>query len=202
MEDFNRQHCPFVQFTHELLEKTELNRAIYQLQHHSGFNMNMVFYLLWLARARYGRLTKRQLKSLEAQITVWHQRVITELKYTHELLVDHTDPTAVQIRQALQTEIMRAHSIEQQLLFDSNSKTQVLRRTSNQQLADACGSLVHYCELKNDLLIPDDQVAFALLFSVVFDDVERADIEKQVALLSDQFQLQSNTGLSQQTLWE
>ena len=201
MTDVSR-HCPFVQFTTELLSKTALNRSIYQLQHHSGFNMNMVFYLLWLAKTRLGRLTKRQLKALEAEITVWHQRVIAELKYTHALVADNPDPVAIQIKHALQAEIMRAHWIEQQLLFESKMKTQSLRRTPHQQLADACASLTHYCELKNDLLIPDDQAAFVILFSSVFEDVASLDIEKQVALLSDQFRLLSGGGSAQQMLWD
>ena len=200
MEDFN-QHCPLVQFTCELLDNTNLNRAIYQLQHHSGFNMNMIFYLLWLAKSRYGRLTKRQLKTLEGHILVWHQRVVAELKYTHALVANHPDPVAVQIKQALQTEIMRAHHIEQRLLFDSNIKTHALRRSPHQQLADACASLVSYCELKNDLLIPEDQAAFVLLFAFVFNEVERADIEKQVSQLAEQFRVFSNQ-LIQQALWD
>ncbi|MDP1574824.1 MAG: DUF2390 domain-containing protein [Coxiellaceae bacterium] len=200
MEDFN-QHCPLVQFTCELLGKTDLNRAIYQLQHHSGFNMNMIFYLLWLAKSCFGRLTKRQLKALEGHILVWHQRVVAELKYTYALVANHPDPIAVQIKQALQTEIMRAHHIEQRLLFDSNIKTQSLRRTAHQQLADACASLVSYCELKNDFLIPEDKAAFVLLFTFVFNEIERADIEKQVSLLADQFRVVSGQ-LTQQALWD
>jgi hypothetical protein len=200
MEDFN-QHCPLVQFTRKLLDKTDLNRAIYQLQHHSGFNMNMVFYLLWLAKSRFGRLTKRELKALEGHILLWHQRIVAELKYTHALVANHSDAITIQIKQALQLEIMRAHHIEQRLLFDSHIKIQALRRTAHQQLADACASLVCYCELKNDLLSPEDQAAFTLLFAFVFDEVEKVDVEKQVTLLSAQFQVLSNQ-LIQQALWD
>lgn len=200
MEDVN-QHCPLVQFVSELLAQPDLNRAIYQLQHHSGFNMNMVFYLLWVAKSRFGRLTKRQLKALEGHILLWHQRVVAELKYTHALVANHPDPVAVQMRQALQTEILRAHQVELRLLYDAHMKAQLLRRTPPQQLADACASLATYCELKNDLFIPEDRDAFVLLFSFVFGDMAQTDIEKHVAQLADQFQVLSNQ-LTQQALWD
>ena len=180
MEDFS-QHCPFTRFTHDLLAKTELNTAIYYLQHQSGFNINIVLYLLWLARSSYGRLTKKNIKLLQDQIALWHQRVIAELKYTHALVANNVDPVAIQIKNALQEEIAKAHIIEQQMLYESRLKKQVLRRSPFQELADACASIVHYCELKNDLLIGNDQAAFTQLFYYIFDAMEKTDIEKQVA---------------------
>ena len=198
MEDFSR-HCPFTQFTHQLLLKNELDQVVSHLQHQSGFNINIVFYLLWLAKARYGRLTRQNLKVLQSQIALWHQRVIAELKYTHALVADHTDPAAIEIKQALQEEIMKAHIIEQCMLYDSGLKTHLLRRSSTQQLADACASVIHYCELKNDLLINEDQAAFIQLFFVVFDDVKRTEIEKQITIAFDRLK---EPATQQQMMWE
>src|SRR3990167_8248005 len=164
MEDIS-QHCPFIQFTHDLLAKAELNQVVYHLQHDSGFNINIILYLLWLSKARYGRLSKRNVKALQAQITVWHQRIIAELKYTHALVANQTDSIAIQIKQALQEEIIKAHLVEQRMLYDSQLKTHPLRRSLQQQLADGCMSMIHYCELKNDLLLDDDQTAFIQLFN-------------------------------------
>lgn len=200
MEDVSQQ-CPFVVFTSELMAKPNLNRPIYQLQHHSGFNINLIFYLVWVAKMRLGRLTKRQLKALENHIMVWHQRILAELKYTHALIANHDDPFAIEMRQTLQAEILRAHRIEQQLLFETQTKRQKLRRSPEQQFLDACASLTNYCELKNDVIIPEDRIAFGLLFSAAFHDVEKAIIERQVAILSDRFQLISHSQL-QQVLWD
>lgn len=199
MEDFSR-HCPFTQFAHHLLVRSELSESISHLQHQSGFNINIIFYSLWVAKSRYGRLTRQNLKVLQSQIALWHQRVIAELKYTHALVADHKHPAAIQIKQALQEEIIKAHIIEQCMLYDSGLKTHLLRRSSVQQLADACASMIHYCELKNDLLIDEDQAAFIQLSLAVFDDIKRSDIEKQIKSAFDRFKVPTTHQL--QMMWE
>ncbi len=196
MEDINQQ-CPFVEFSRGLLENTELAKPIYHLQHDSGFNINLIFYLLWFAKACFGRLTKRNVKILQSQIVLWHQRVIAELKYTYALVAEQTDSIALQIKQALQEEILRAYVIEQHMLYESRLKTNLLRRSLPQQLMDACVSMTHYCELKNDLLIEDDQNAFIKLSSVVFNTVPQSDIEKQVLLAFSRFK----SDRSSQLMW-
>jgi len=170
------------------------------LQHQSGFNINIIFYLLWLAKSRYGRLTRQNLKVLQSQIALWHQRVIVELKYTHALVADHKHPAAIQMKEALQEEIIKAHIIEQRMLYDTSLKTHLLRRSSLQQLADACVSMIHYCELKNDLLIDEDQAAFIQLFLIVFEDIKRSDIEKQIKSAFDRLKVPATTQL--QMMWE
>ena len=198
MEDFNR-HCPFTQFTSNLLANPKLNPTLYHLQHESGFNINIILYFLWLAKARYGRLTKRNMKELQTQVMLWHQRVIAELKYTHALLADHSDSVSVQIKYLLQEEIAKAYMIEQCMLYESKLKTQVLRRTPYQQLTDACVSMIHYCELKNDLLIDEDQAAFIQLFSLVFD-IDRVDIEKEIILAFNRLKTIADQPV--QMMWE
>lgn len=197
MEDCN-QDCAFTQFTRELLAKTGLSKAVYHLQHDSGFNINIILYVLWLARASYGRISKRNIKMLQAQIMLWHQRVIAELKYTHALVADHTDPLAVQIRHLLQKEIVKAHWIEQQMLYESQLKTQPLRRTASQQLADACASLMHYCELRSELVVDEDQSAFIQLFSVAFQDLPRSVIEDHIVTAFNKLKAQQPA----QMMWE
>lgn len=182
--------CPFIQFAQVLLEKTDLNQAVYHLQHDSGFNINIILYLLWLAKARYGRLTKRHVNILQTQIIVWHQRVIAELKYTRALLVDQKDVIALQIKQELQAEIIRAHIIEQHMLYETRLKRKTLRRSTAQQLADACVSVMHYCELKNDLLVDNDHTAFTQLFSAVFDETAQTEIEKNILNSFDQLKME------------
>jgi hypothetical protein len=197
MEDCS-QDCVFTQFTRELLAKTGLSKAVYHLQHDSGFNINIILYVLWLAKASYGRISKRSIKILQAQIMLWHQRVIAELKYTHALVADHTDPLAVQIRHLLQKEIVKAHWIEQQMLYESQLKTQPLRRTALQQLADACASLMNYCELRNELVVDEDQSAFIQLFCVVFQGISRSVIEDHVVSAFNKLKAQQPA----QMMWE
>lgn len=197
MEDCN-QTCPFTRFTRDLLALTSLNQPIYHLQHQSGFNINIILYVLWLAKARHGRLSKRDVKMLQGQVMLWHQRVIAELKYTHALLTDHNDSFALEIKHALQDEIIKAHVIEQRMLYESQIKTQVLRRTPLQQVADACASIMHYCELKNDLITDEDQVAFIQLFLAIFDGVKKHDIEKQLMQSFDRLRMNQPA----QMMWE
>ncbi|MCX7121407.1 MAG: DUF2390 domain-containing protein [Gammaproteobacteria bacterium] len=199
MEDFNR-HCLFTQFTSELLSHPELNQSIYHLQHASGFNINIILYFLWVAKSRYGRLSKRNVKELEAQVMLWHQRVIAELKYTYALLGDRTDSISTNIKQLLKEEIAKAHMIEQCMLYESRIKTRVLRRTPQQQLMDACASMLYYCELKNDLLIEEDQAAFNQLFYFVFDSFSRAEVEQEISLTFNQLKINAETPT--QLMWE
>ncbi|OGT57860.1 MAG: hypothetical protein A3F43_01305 [Gammaproteobacteria bacterium RIFCSPHIGHO2_12_FULL_42_10] len=199
MEDFNR-HCLFTQFTSDLLAHPELNQSIYHLQHDSGFNINIILYFLWLAKSRYGRLSKRNLKDLEAQVMLWHRRVIAELKYTYALLTGHTDSISVKIKHLLEEEIAKAHMIEQCMMYESKIKTKVLRRTPQQQLMDGCASMLYYCELKNDLLIEEDKAAFNQLFYFVFDTFSRAEVEQEITLAFNQ--LKVNPGISVQLMWE
>ncbi|OGT32823.1 MAG: hypothetical protein A3C44_03570 [Gammaproteobacteria bacterium RIFCSPHIGHO2_02_FULL_39_13] len=181
MDDLNST-CPFIQFTRELLTKNELSESVHHLQHHSGFNINIILYLVWLAKAGYGRLSKRNIKLLQSQVALWDQRIIAELKYTHALLSDHLDPVAVQIKNELQEEIAKAHLIEQHMLHETQIKKQILRRSSQQKLVDACVNIIRYCELKNDLLVEEDKIAFNKLFSAIFDKMDRDEIEKQISL--------------------
>lgn len=200
MEDASRLN-PFISFTQTLLAKPALSQTIYHLQHSGGFNINVLLYLLWLAKMKYGRLTKQHIKILQSQIAVWHQRVIVELKYTHALVVNRTEPNAITIRHAIEEEITRAYEIEQQMLYESKLKSRSLRRIPHQQLVDACASVIRYCELKNDLLTDADQAAFVQLFSAVFDDIDQSSIEKNIAMISDQFKL-FQMQPAQQTLWQ
>jgi uncharacterized protein (TIGR02444 family) len=188
MEDFN-QHSPFSQFVTDLFAKGQISSAVYHLQHRSGFNINIILYLLWLAKACYGRVTKRQVKMLESQVALWHQRVIAELKYTHALVANHADPIAGQIKNALQVEIVKAHYIEQRMLYDVKLKTRLMRRSSQQQLIDACFNIVAYCEMRSDALLPEDQTVFTQLFQVIFDTITPTEIMKQIQLSLDQFRL-------------
>lgn len=188
MEDFN-QHSPFSQFVTDLFAKGQVSSAIYHLQHRGGFNINIILYLLWLAKACYGRVTKRQVKMLESQVALWHQRVIAELKYTHALVANHSDPIAGQIKNALQAEIVKAHYIEQRMLYDVKLKTRLMHRSSQQQLIDACFNMVAYCEMRNDALLPEDQTVFTQLFQVIFDTIAPTEIAKQIQLSLDQFRL-------------
>lgn len=200
MEDAS-QVDSFVDFARKHLAIPSLVQPIFHLQHQSGFNINVLLYLLWIAKRQRGRLTKQHIKVLQGEITVWHQRVITELKYTYALLVDQNEPVAISIREALEEEIGKAYVIEQQMLSESKIKNQMLRRTPNQQLADACASIVHYCELKNDLMSKADGAAFIQLFSAVFDDAKSEEIEKHVAQISDQFAFPQSQP-AQQVLWQ
>lgn len=188
MED-HIQLCPFTQFTYKLLNNNELNQTLYHLQHNSGFNINIIFYLLWVAKSQYGRLTKRQIKQCENEISVWHQQVIAELKYTHALILQYVSPKALQIKEAIQKEIVKAHLIEQYMLYSTRLKTPLLNRNHHQQLLDACMSLIHYCQLKNDLLIDDDQVAFNHLFSIVFDNLSELEIKKEIQMALREFKI-------------
>src|SRR4051812_16190141 len=138
MEDIQ---CPFVKFSSELLAHPELNSVIDHLQHNSDFNINIVLYLLWLAKSRFGRLIKRDVKLLQTQVML-HQRVVTELKYTHALVADLTDTASLRIKHLLEEEIVKAHVMEQHLLFESRLKNRVMRRSPEQQLMDACVSLI------------------------------------------------------------
>ncbi|OGT49943.1 MAG: hypothetical protein A3E53_06180 [Gammaproteobacteria bacterium RIFCSPHIGHO2_12_FULL_39_24] len=165
-----------------MLTKNELSESVHHLQHHSGFNINIILYLVWLAKAGYGRLSKRNIKLLQSQVALWDQRIIAELKYTHALLSDHLDPVAVQIKNELQEEIAKAHLIEQHMLHETQIKKQILRRSSQQKLVDACVNIIRYCELKNDLLVEEDKIAFNKLFSAIFDKMDRDEIEKQISL--------------------
>ncbi len=197
MEDCNQQSV-FTQFTSELLANSTLNKSVYHLQHVSGFNINIILYLLWLAKTSYGRLSKRNVKMLQAQIMLWHQRVITELKYTCALVADFTDPIIVQMRHELQDSIVKAYWIEQQMLYESRLKTHPLRRTKLQRLADACVSMIHYCELRNDLVLDEDQSAFIQIFSVAFHDLSQLEIEKYITTAFDRLKAQQPV----QMMWE
>ncbi|GEM_PF-5188466 len=190
MEDFG-QHCPFSRFTRDLFADSQINSSIYHLQHRSGFNINIILYLLWLAKACYGRVTKRQVKLLQSEVALWHQRVIAELKYTHALVANHPDPVAIQIKNELQQEIAKAHLIEQRMLFDLKLKTRLMRRSPQQQLIDACINIANYCELKNEVLLPEDQTALSHLFQVTFDTINSTEIIKQIQLSLERFHLPS-----------
>lgn len=198
MEDFTV--CPFTQFTRNLLSRSALAQPIYHLQHESGFNVNIILYFLWLAKECYGRLTKRNVRDLQTQIMLWHQRVIAELKYTHALLGNHTDSVSVNIKHLLEEEIAKAHLIEQCMIYDSKIKTRQLRRTPHQQLTDACTSMIYYCELKNDLLIEADQIAYAQLAVLVFDMLPKAAVEQEVTQAFDQ--LKTTAGKPVQLMWD
>lgn len=199
MEDFG-QHCPFSRFTRDLFADSQINSSIYHLQHRSGFNINIILYLLWLAKACYGRVTKRQVKLLQSEVALWHQRVITELKYTHALVANHPDPIAIQIKNELQQEIAKAHLIEQRMLFDLKLKTRLMRRSPQQQLIDACINIANYCELKNEVLLPEDQAALSHLFQVTFDTIDSTEIKKQIQLSLERFHLPSEQPV--QMIWQ
>lgn len=199
MEDFI-QHCPFSRFATDMFSKSSMHAALYHLQHRAGFNINIVLYLLWLAKACYGRVTKRQVKLTQAQIALWHQRVIVELKYTYALVANHPGPVALQIKQALQSEISKAHLIEQHMLYDLKLKMRLLRRSAQQQLLDACVNLANYCELKNEVLLEEDASALQKIFQMVFDSLDTNEINKQIQLNLQRFHLPLEQPV--QTRWQ
>lgn len=193
MDDFCEQ-SPFMQFAHTLLTNGTVDDAVYHLQHRGGFNINIILYLLWLAKMRYGRLTKRQIRLLESHILEWHQRVISELKYTHALIAISLDPNMLEIKQSLEEEITKAYVLEQQMLHDTQIKTTLLRRTTAQQLTDACVSFMRYCELKHEVVVEKDQTAFAELMRCVFTHTTKSDIKKNILKSFAQFKMSAPLG--------
>lgn len=198
MED--KVSCPFTQFVQDLVSKPPITEALLHLQHHSGFNINMIFYLLWLSKSSYGRLTKRNINTLQMCIYPWHQRVISELKYTCALVADYTEGPALKIKQALQAEIVKAHMIEQMMLYESKIKTTVLKRSAKQQLEDACHSFMHYCAIKNDVLVSEDRDAWISMLTAVFDQFSRAEVEATVTTVFERIQPTELGGT--QLMWE
>lgn len=178
--DDNREY-PFIQFCQKLLNDPKMADPLFQLQHQGGFNVNIIFYLLWLAKEKYGRLTKRNIKLLLSQIVLWHQRVITELKFTHALVANQNTEVAQHIKLALEEHILKAYVIEQRMLYESRMKTSSLKRSSILELQDACASMINYCEIKNDLLLDDDYAAFATVCQTVFYDIKPDEVEKQLS---------------------
>lgn len=177
---WSHQDYPFTQFAHDLLINEKAQQAFLHLQHHSGFNINLVLFSLWFAKARFGRLSKRNLNLLQLTIYSWHQRIVVELKYTHELVMGHSSDIAINIKRQLEEEIERANLIEQRMLVEAKLKMKINKRNAKQQLDDACASLIHYCELKNDLLIPEDKTALTQLLHHVFDELSISDINNQI----------------------
>src|SRR3990167_319248 len=200
MDDFTPQ-CPLTQFSRTLFAKPVLSRVLLELQNQAEFNLNIVFYLLWIAKKCHGRLAKRQLKMLQAQIDAWHQQVILELKYTYSLLEKYNDPEAMEIKRAVQEEIVRANDIEQCLLFETEIKTNTIRRAPLQQLSDACASIANSCSLKQHSWVTRHHATLAILFSTVFDEVTEEDIERELTLLGERIQL-PRPSATQQPMWE
>lgn len=188
---------PFSQFARSIIANSKLHAPLYQLQHESGFNLNILLYLIWYARMGYGRLSRRQVMLLESHIILWHQRVISELKYTHALLTHSEDKIAIEIRRALEIEIERAYYIEQEMLFDSEKKRHVTKQKLEQKLSDACINLLRACELKNNFLIEKDLASFFKILQHAFSDRDSDEIRDQ---LTRAFSRYTNT--SSQLTWE
>lgn len=200
MEDVAKQ-CPLVQFSQMLFSRQELAAPLSTLQQQGEFNLNIVFYLLWAAKACHGRLTKRQLKSLQLQVVLWHQRVILELKYTYAMLARHKDSEAAEIKQAIQEEILRANAIEQHLLFEAGVKLSLLQRTPVQQLSDACTSFMNYCSLSQLAWLAAHRPLMKNFFSSIFEEVPKTDIDRVLGMMLDKA-LPSSDQLMQPSLWE
>jgi hypothetical protein len=198
MEDMNRFN-PFVVFSNGLFSRAELNQSILYFQHNSSFNINIIFYLLWFAKSCCGRLTKKQLKILQTEITLWHQRIISELKYTYSSINSDSHLTASKIKQVLGEEIVKANVVEQIMLFEMGSKTKPLHRTPTQKIIDACMSMIYYCELKNNAFLENDQSAFKQLLCVVFNDVSATDVEKQASITFNQMKTECSAQLILET---
>ena len=181
MDDF-AQYRTLTQFSRTLFAKPALRPILQRLQSKADYNLNIIFYLLWIAKASQGRLTKQHFSALESHISLWHQRVILELKYTHSLLAKHTDPTAMEIKHTIQDEILRANDIEQCLLCETDVKTHILQRTPEEQLSDACSSMVSYCEAQGSKVFVRHHPALVSLFSAVFDSVDKQAVVKALTL--------------------
>ena len=188
-------------FSHALFANAALDPVLSQLQNQGEFNLNIIFYLLWAAKTCHGRMTKRQLRDLQLQIAVWHQRVILELKYTYAMLTNHADPAACEIKHAIQEEILRANDIEQRLLFESRINMHLLRRTPRQQLSDACASIVNYSSVEQSHWMSGHRSIFTVLFSCVFEEVAQDEVEREISSIWDRT-LSAQPSVTQRVLWE
>ena len=187
----------FPKFAEKILSVEVLSPTFNYLQQQCGFQLNVLLYLLWLSKARFGRLTKKQLRQLLDFMMSWHQRVISELQYAYALVADQSGEAAQGIQQILALEIAQALKIEQEMLFESQIKSKRLQRSPKQQLVDACASIKHYCAVKKDVLMRNDQPALMALCAAVFDEVSHQTIESQVS------QIFENThGLAGQLAWD
>lgn len=199
VSDNNRS---FSEFAQRLLANPELQSSLLHLQHHSGFYINLLLYLLWLGKQQFGRVNKQKIRSLLLLITPWHKRVISELKFTHALLAHHHDAVSKKIKEALETEILKALVIEQQMLEESpvlmNDKPE--HRSPKQCIADACASIAQYCEVKNELFVLQDQAALISLFQAIFEEMNFDQIESQINKTFSRFQSTLQSGV--QLTWE
>ncbi len=139
-------------------------------------NRNFLFYSLWFALQRHGRLRKSQYQQLQSATQAWHERIYLALESVSLLLSKHEQTQASDL---LKEEMHFAEAVEQYLLAQALMRVQLLPRTSLQQLSDACHNVVGYYRFMQATMSEEDQATIITLLCATFSDLSEAETRSE-----------------------
>lgn len=174
-ETIHQASHPFVEFVQKLHNQPFIHHALERLQEECGLNPNVVLFLLWFAATKQGRLLKKHYHILEMAVQPWHECVVLALAKLSKSAARSSKRLIAKLQNLIQTEFKLANEIEQRLLSDAIVSTK-LKRTSSQQLNDACYNVMYYCKINKKALTNEDQQALTLILQDVFAGLTQNEI--------------------------
>lgn len=114
---------PFWDFSLRLYAKSAIPPACLHLQARHNVDVNIVLYCAWLGGTCGISADAREIASVIAHVSPWHDAVVRALRAVRTDLKSNTHAAPNDLAAALRTDIKRseldAERIEQQMLFDS-----------------------------------------------------------------------------------
>lgn len=160
---------PFWDFSLRFYANEAVQQICLVLQDHYHLNVNVVLFCCWLAQTGRGRLSERNVETLQHAVCSWHLNITEALRNLRKQLKAGKQ---FRLSKRVQREELIAEQVEQLLLAETIIRTSRKQRPVIQKATDALISLRHCMILSGSTLALHDKLLFQQLIALLFPQVD------------------------------
>ncbi len=156
------------------------------LQDRRGVDVNIAMLCCWIGASGRGRLEAGDIETILAVAKPWHDAVVVPLRGLRRELKKRPAPppraTIEAVRRRIATAELAAEHAEQLMIAAAVGRPPDGGRTAARRLADAVASLERYLAAVDVAADAADRADLMALLAGAFPDLDRAEIEKTIAV--------------------
>lgn len=178
VEDHINQN-PFWQFSVNLYKNEPVKYACLYLQNTQDININLLLFLLWVAKTTRGAVSEKQLTQISDRLDYWHNTITMPLRKIRTKDILQVEQYRRVRRSVLSVELF-SDQLEQAILYEYGYNLAKHPFETRQQLSDAVKSLKAFSHFYKFIWHQISQQQLVTLLRFVFEDIEEIFINQVV----------------------
>ena len=178
VEDHINQN-PFWQFSVNLYKNEPIKYACLYLQNTQDININLLLFLLWVAKTTRGAVSEKQLTQISDRLDYWHSSITIPMRKIRTKDILQVEQYR-HVRRAVLSAELFSDQLEQAILYEYGYNLAKHPYESRQQLSDAVKSLKAFSHFYKFVWHQISQQQLVTLLQHVFEDIEEPFITKVV----------------------